>query len=336
MIFPKYIKKNDTIAITAPSNGITDEIKIKRFNKGVEQLKNRGYNVEFTDSVFKADKRGVSNTAKIRAEEFNRLFDKNEVTGIISAAGGDYLMEMLEYVDFEKIKANPKWVQGYSDNTGLVFPIMTKCDVASVYGCNFGDFGMEPWQNTVSNALGVLEGNVRSQKSFDYYEFDRHEYETGFEGYYKDKEVCWINGRGEEKIEMSGRLIGGCLDVICFLIGTKYDGTEEFIHKYKDDGIIWFLESFDFSDTTLITHLWQMKQMGYFKYVKGFVFGRPLMYNTWIEQPYNEAVMSILGDLDVPVIFDADIGHKGPQFSMINGAIAKVSSANGKGVIQYA
>ena len=78
MIFPKYIKKNDTIAVTAPSNGITDEIKIKRFNKGVEQLKNRGYNVEFTDSVFKADKRGVSNTAKIRAEEFNRLFDKNE------------------------------------------------------------------------------------------------------------------------------------------------------------------------------------------------------------------------------------------------------------------
>jgi muramoyltetrapeptide carboxypeptidase LdcA involved in peptidoglycan recycling len=245
-------------------------------------------------------------------------------------------MEMLEYVDFEKIKANPKWVQGYSDNTGLVFPIMTKCDVASVYGCNFGDFGMEPWQNTVSNALGVLEGNVRSQKSFDYYESDRHEYETGFEGYYKDKEVCWINGRGEEKIEMSGRLIGGCLDVICFLIGTKYDGTEEFIHKYKDDGIIWFLESFDFSDTTLITHLWQMKQMGYFKHVNGFVFGRPLMYNTWIEQPYNEAVMSILGDLDVPIIFDADIGHKGPQFSMINGAIAKVSSANGKGVIQYA
>ena len=47
MIFPKYIKKNDTIAVTAPSNGITDEIKIKRFNKGVEQLKNRGYRNNF-------------------------------------------------------------------------------------------------------------------------------------------------------------------------------------------------------------------------------------------------------------------------------------------------
>ena len=78
-----------------------------------------------------------------------------------------------------------------------------------------------------------------------------------------------------------------------------------------------------------------MKQMGYFKYVKGFVFGRPLMYNTWIEQPYNEAVMSILGDLDVPVIFDADIGHKDSVLNDKRGN-CKVSSANGKGVIQYA
>ena len=46
--------------------------------------------------------------------------------------------------------------------------------------------------------------------------------------------------------------------------------------------------------------------------------------------------MSILGDLDVPVIFDADIGHKGPQFSIIEGALAKVSSTGGKGVLQYA
>ena len=336
MIFPKYIKKGDTIGVTATSSGIVNELKQKRIKNAIKNFENRGYNVKVTDNVYTSDWRGCSSTGQERGEQFNELVKNKDVSCIFSVAGGDYLMEMLEYVDFEKIKANPKWVQGYSDNTGLVFPIMTKCDVASVYGCNFGDFGMEPWQNTVSNALGVLEGNVRSQKSFDYYESDRHEYETGFEGYYKDKEVCWINGRGEEKIEMSGRLIGGCLDVICFLIGTKYDGTEEFIHKYKDDGIIWFLESFDFSDTTLITHLWQMKQMGYFKYVKGFVFGRPLMYNTWIEQPYNEAVMSILGDLDVPVIFDADIGHKGPQFSMINGAIAKVSSANGKGVIHYA
>ena len=90
-------------------------------------------------------------------------------------------------------------------------------------------------------------------------------------------------------------------------------------------------------DVVLITHLWQMKQRGYFKNARGFVFGRPFMYNTWIEQPYKEAVMSIrISILEVPVIFDADIGHKGPQLSLIEGAVAKVTSEGGKGVLEYA
>lgn len=117
---------------------------------------------------------------------------------------------------------------------------------------------------------------------------------------------------------------------MAFLIGTKYDGTEQFIEKYKDDGIVWVLESFNMEDVVLITHLWQMKEKGYFKNATGFVFGRPLMYNTWIEQPYKDAVMSVLGDLNVPIIFDSDIGHKGPQFSVIMGAKAKVTKQKWK------
>ena len=46
--------------------------------------------------------------------------------------------------------------------------------------------------------------------------------------------------------------------------------------------------------------------------------------------------MSVLGDLNVPIIFDSDIGHKGPQSSVIMGAKAKVTSKNGKGVLEYA
>ncbi len=335
MRIPKYIKPGDTIAVTATSCGITDELKQKRVANATEQLKSKGYNILVTENVYTSDRRGCSSPGKVRAEQFNNLLDNNAVSCIISAAGGDYLMEMLEFVDFEKMKSNPKWFQGFSDNTGLVYPIVTTCDIAAVYGCHVGDFGMMPWQQPVFNALGVLEGTVRLQKSFDYFESERHEYETGYEGYYPDAPVQWQNGRNEEKIEISGRLIGGCLDVISFLIGTRYDGTEQFVNKYAKDGIIWVLESFNMEDVVLITHLWQMKEKGYFKNAKGFVFGRPLMYNTWIEQPYKEAVMSILGDLDVPVIFDADIGHKGPQFSVIMGAMAKVTSESGKGMLEY-
>lgn len=334
MIIPKYLEKGDTIAVTAPSSGIGDELKIKRFYNGAQMLKERGYSVIFTDNVFKCDERGCSGTGKERANEFNALISDSNVNAIISAAGGDYLMEMLEHIDYEKIKANPKWFQGYSDNTGLVYSIATKCDIATVYGNNFGDFGMKPWQQSVLNSIGTLEGQ-KVQKSYEYFEDGRYDYETGFEGYHNDKPVKWINGRGEEKIQISGRLLGGCLDVIVFLLGTPYDGTAQFIDKYAKDGIIWNLETFNMEDVTIITHLWQMKQMGYFKGAKGFVFGRPLMYNSWSDTDYKEAVMSILGDLNVPIIFDADLGHKGPQLSFIEGANAVVTSENGKGSLSY-
>lgn len=336
MIFPKYIKPGDKIGVTAPSNGITDEIKKKRFGQGEIHLNQKGYQIEFTENVFTADERGCSSDGRTRAEQFNRLIKKDSVSAIFSAAGGDYLMEMLEFVDFEAIRNHPKWIQGYSDNTGLLYPITTKCDIATVYGFHFSDFGMEEWQTIVKRGLGILEGKEKIQHSYDFFESERHEYSSGLEGYFADEKVYWKNGRNEDEIVVRGRLLGGCLDVISFLTGTRFDGTLEYIEKYKDDGILWFLESFDMNDTVLITNLWRLKEMGYFKYASGFVFGRPCMYNTWIGQSYEKAVLSILGDLDVPVIFDADIGHKGPQFSMINGAIAKVTSAKGKGVIEYA
>lgn len=336
MIFPKYIKKGDTIGVTATSNGITDKMKIERFNAGKANLEGVGYNVCFTDNVFTADHRGCSSTGKTRAMQLHELIDNNEVSGIVLAAGGDYLMELLEYLDFEKVKNNPKWIQGYSDSTGLLYAITTLCDIATVYGFHFSDFGMNPWQECVKTGLGILEGKKKVQNSFEYYESDRHDYVTGKEGYFNDERVFWKNARGEKRLEIKGRLLGGCLDVINFITGTPFDGTLRYIEKYNADGILWYLETFNLDDVVIITNLWRLKLMGYFKNAKGFVFGRPLMYNTCIEQSYEAAVMSVLGDLNVPVIFDADIGHKGPQFSIINGAVANVISEGGKGVLEYA
>ncbi|MBR3645511.1 MAG: LD-carboxypeptidase [Lachnospiraceae bacterium] len=335
MIVPKYTKAGDTIGVTAPSSGIVDPMKIKRFESAQKQLSDRGYKVVFTDNVFKADERGCSSSGTQRAKEFEQLLSDKNVTAVISAAGGDYLMEMLEHLDYEFIKKNPKWIQGYSDNTGLLYSITTKCDIATVYGFNFSDFGMNPWQESVIRGLEVLEGNTYTQDSFEYYESVRHDYETGLEGYFYDEKVCWKNGRNEDVIEMEGRLLGGCFDVISFLTGTKYEDTLGFIDRYKDDGIIWFLESFCMNDMSVITNLWRLKEMGYFNHATGFVFGRPLFYESWVEQRYEDAVMSILKELNVPVIFDADIGHKGPQLSMINGAKARLWSKGGKGRVTY-
>lgn len=339
MIFPEYLKKGDTIGVTAVSDGVGDELDKKRFYNGRCKLEDLGYKVKFTDNVFTVADKGRSSSGIKRAEEFNRLVSDESVSVIVSAKGGNFLNEMLEYVDFEKITQHPKWFQGYSDNTGLVHSLTTKYDIATVYGSNFGEFGMEKWHDSVSNNLEILSGQRKEQYSFDKYQDGFVDKVTGLEGYSEDMEVrLKVDKRTAEKcdeVTFSGRLIGGCLDVLLFLQGTKYDGTEEFLEKYKEDGIIWYLESFDISGENLMMFLWQLKEIGWFRYTKGFLFGRPLFYKDYTDTPYEEAVMYALGSLNVPVIFDCDFGHKGPRFTMINGAKALVNVKEGKGMLSY-
>ena len=70
-------------------------------------------------------------------------------------------------------------------------------------------------------------------------------------------------------------MIGGCLDVLSCLCGTKYDKAADFAKRYKDDGIIWFLESCDLNPFSIFRAVWQLDAAGWFENAKGFVFGRP-------------------------------------------------------------
>ena len=335
MIIPKWLKPGDSIGVTATSGGITEEKKQIRFQNAERQLKRRNHPVLFTENVFTQDEKGRSSSGIERGEQFNALIADPNVAAVIAAAGGDYLVEMLPYVDWQLLRENPKWIQGYSDNTGLLYTITTKYDIATAYGCHFGDFGMKDWEEPVQNAYEILSGVRTEQTSFHAYENEFKEYETGLEGYRPDLPVYWKNGRGEDRIEMEGRLIGGCTDVLFFLAGTQYDGTLDFIERYRDEGIVWYMETFSAGSEMLEMHLWKLKQMGWFRYARGFVFGRPAFYQSFSGTRYEDAVLYALDDLNLPVIFDADIGHRGPQFTMLNGISTKITCQDGKGRIKY-
>lgn len=334
MIYPDFIEKGCTIGITAPSDGNRKETDFIRLENGKRLLSLEGYTVIETPNVRTSDK-GRSANKSNRAEEFMTLIQNHEVKWIISAKGGDFLMEMLPYVDFNLIKANPKWIQGYSDNTGLTFSITTNCNMATLYGCNFNDFGMETWHDAIKDNLEILKGKKLEQTSFDLYEDGFYDKVTGLEGYKLEKPVIWRNITTENEITMSGRLLGGCMDVLLNLVGTRFDHTVDFINQYKDDGILWYLESFDLNSESITRGLWQLKEAGWFQYVKGFIFGRPAFFDNDYYISYDEAVLSILDELHVPIILDADIGHKSPQITMINGAYATIKSNNGKGSIKF-
>lgn len=323
MHIPEFLKKGDLIGVTAPSAGFAEQTDLTRLENAGISLNERGYRLIETENVRKCEK-GRSSDGKRRAKEFHSLIENEDVRYIVSASGGDFLMEMLEYLDYDLIKANPKWIQGYSDNTGLVYPITTICDIATVYSGNIGDYGMKDWHEGVENNLKILEGQDILQKEFDIFENEYVKKITGYEGYNLTDEVEYEFVSSNKNERFRGRLLGGCLDVLIMLCGTRFDKTAEFVRKCKEEGIIWYLESFDLSSARLQCALWQLKEAGWFEGARGFLFGRPCFFREEYETDFNEAVNTVLDNLNLPIITGCDIGHRPPRLTMINGLMAEV------------
>lgn len=341
MIYPKFLSKGSCIGVPAPSSGAYDDLHIVKYANSKLKLEKMGYKCVLSENINKSEM-ARSASAEVRAEEFNKMVEDENIDFLMCAAGGEFLVEILPYIDFDKIVKNPKFVQGFSDPTGLLFPITTKYDIATIYGNNFGEYGVAEYDRSVKENLQILQGDLTEQKSYEMYENESADIDnpTGLEGYNFTDNVEWkvINGSSSngEEVLIKGRIIGGCIENILDIAGTKYDGTQSFIEKYKNDGIIWYFDNFGLSMEMLICKLWKLNELGYFKYTKGIVFGRNGTESSYLGYTMEKALKdSVIAKLGVPIVFDADISHKGPCMTIINGAIATVESRNGKGSIKF-
>ena len=333
MIYPNFLKAGDTIGVTAPSDGITEEGDIYRLSNAIKNFNKRNFTIKETPDVRKSLK-GKSASSNIQARELESLFKDKDVNAIICAAGGDFMLEMIPEINFEIIKNNAKWIQGYSDPTSLLYIITTNYDIATIYGDNFKSFGMKNWHSSLENNLEILKGNIVEQESFDLYESTRPDKIIGDEEYNLDLKVNWEN-LNKEEINITGRIIGGCIDILAEIFGTRFDKTKEFIERYKDDGIIWYFDNCELTSEELIRTLWKFKDNGWFENCKGIVFGRSGLEKSCYDISFKEVIERILKDLNIPIIIDADLGHVSPRMTIINGSIANIKSKNGKGVLRF-
>ena len=132
-------------------------------------------------------------------------------------------------------------------------------------------------------------------------------------------------GSKNPEITFSGRLLGGCMDCLVNLLGTCYDHTTEFIEKYKEDGVIWFLESCDLNVFGIRRAMWQMEHAGWFQHVKGFLIGRPYCYGQeMMGLDAYQAFLEVAAGKNAPVIMDVDLGHLPPMMPLIVGSKADV------------
>ena len=334
MKYPRFLQENNCIGVPAPSDGSKDDFKINKYKHAEKYFKDNGYRLKLSNNLYKSN-RARSASAEERGKEITEMFKDNDIDFIMCASGGEFLVECLPYVDFNVIKDNPKFIAGFSDPTGILFPITTKLDIATIYGNNFSSFGEESFNKSHYDFLDIIKGNLIEEESYPLYEEERFEKITGLEGANLTEKVEWKTLDNKD-VNIKGRIIGGCFDLISELVGTKYDGMKEFNEKYKDDGIIWYFDNCEITMEEVIRTLWKMNEFDYFKYTKGIIFGRFGIELTNLGYDVKSCLEdSIISKLNIPIIYDADISHKPLSVTIINGSIANVKCSNGKGKISF-
>ncbi len=334
MNFPKPLKKGDTIAIAAPSFGATTEPYKTRFEEAIRQFKLRGYKVKVGECCYKSDGLGISTEPEIAARELMELYLDEEVSAVFSCGGGELMCEVMSFVDFEKLKTVPaKWFIGYSDNTNFIFPLVTLCNVAAIYGQNASGFG-KPWEQSEFDVWNLLEGKNYTVSGYPMFQSPQAESSDPLSAYIlTDKKVLstFVSKDGkltklpeDKELVLSGTLLGGCLDCLVGLSGTRFDAVKDFNEKHKN--VLWVLESCDYNPMDIRRALWHLKECGWFNNACGFIVGRPLAAFGQELMGVNEinAVTGILGELGVPIVLNADIGHIDPTMPLIIGSKAKV------------
>ncbi|KGP90626.1 peptidase S66 [Pontibacillus chungwhensis BH030062] len=330
ILYPRLTEDTYTIGVTAPSSGVPEELH-PLLQQAEEKMKRNGKTMVFGQTAWKQDK-ARSASALERAQEFNDMMRDDSVDLIIPPWGGELLIETLEHIHFDDLPS--KWVLGYSDTSLLLLTTTLQTGIATAHGTNLVDLRGEESDLTTSRWIDVLtteKGGAVTQYSSDYYQK-----EWDFENptphiFHLTESTEWKTVTGAP-VQVEGRLLGGCIDVVRHLVGTPFDRVDNFQQEYiGSEPVLWYFENCQLSTTDLRRTLTQMKLAGWFNHISGILFGRSPANHPVGNYEVLDVYQELADELDVPIIYDIDCGHVPPQLTIVNGAYAKVSVQNGAG-----
>lgn len=331
MRYPKFLQKEDTIAFVATSFGAVLEPYSKRVKKAKNTFEKMGYKVIVGENVNKEDLGYLATTPDKMAEEFMNIYLNSDAKLLLSVGGGEMQFETLPYLDFNKLsEGEPKWFDGFSDNTNYSFLFPTLLDVAAIYGHCAGSFGMYNWHQSILDDYNLFTGNSLEINGYNKFQLKSSSYQRKHPlSGYNLKHDTIITAFPEASHHFEGRLLGGCLDILSLICGTKYDKVKEFNAKYQEDGVVWFLEACDLSPVAIRRCLIQLKEAGWFDNAKGFLIGRnAAAFNNTSFGLDRISACDVLKDLGVPMLIDIDLGHIPPTMPLICGSYGVVDFKN--------
>ena len=138
---PKLLKKGDTIGILAPSGAMgTDDTSLKR---GIEFFKNKCFNVKLSKNIY-SKCRYLAGTDEERLNALHEMFLDKSINAIICLRGGYGTIRLINKIDYNIIRENPKIFCGYSDITALNAMFLRRAGLSTFSGpMILSDFGQE-------------------------------------------------------------------------------------------------------------------------------------------------------------------------------------------------
>lgn len=342
MKYPEFLKEGGVIGCVAPAFGCSIEPYRSAFHHACERFKSMGYELALGPNCFAGEGIGISNTPKKCGEELTNYYisEKNDI--LLSCGGGELMCEILDYIDFQALaEAAPKWYVGYSDNTNFTFLLTTILETASIYAPCAPAFGMEPWHTSIQDLWDTIHGKMLHFTGYSAWEKESLKSPEHPLAPYNATEPRILRifapaGYDGQELFAKGRLLGGCMDCLVNLLGTKYDNVSNYIESYRNDGIIWFLEACDLNVMAIRRAVWQMDHAGWFRYTKGFLIGRPYCFGQeMLGLDQYHAVVDLLEKYEVPIIMDMDFGHLPPAMPMICGAYVNVRAKDNEVQLDY-
>jgi len=337
--FPRPLRPGDRIAVTAPSSGVSGDA-LPRLDLVLQHLRDQGYGV-VEGQCLRDERFDASAPAAQRAAELSRFLHDPTIAAILPPWGGERATELLERIDFAALRPlAPKWLLGFSDLSTLMLPLTLVAGWATAHGPNLMDLAPTQVDPLTTGAMRLLatplDRPVR-QAASDRYQVRWIPFEQQVDAALQLTEPTrWWRLDGQEgPVELRGRLIGGCLDTVAWLAGTRYGDVPQFVRQAGDAGALLYLENCELAPAAELRALTALRRHGWFDQLRGVLVGRSAAPDPSAPDALTHAMalQAVLGDLPCPVLVDVDIGHRPPQFTLINGAYACVGYEAGSGWI---
>lgn len=289
-IKPPVLKPGDKIAIAATAR----KVSVEEMAPAITLFNSWGLDVVTHPKLFDAEHQ-FAGSDSVRIQVFNDYLADAEIKAIICARGGYGTVRIVDAINMDALRQQPKWVVGYSDITVLHSHLVKQTGVCTLHA-------------TMPINMQAHNLNERSVNAL------RDVLTTGVSCI--DCAPNALNRLGEAE----AMLVGGNLSVLYSLLGSESD--------IDTDGKILFLEDLDEYLYHIDRMMQALKRSGKLDRLAGLIVGGMSdMKDNAV--PFgadaNQIIASIVAEYDYPVCFGFPAGHEALNMPLIMGAPLKLN-----------